>query len=319
MKIKDIEKMLFAFPSGMREEIKRLSLVRGGLSRISEIRLRCYGACSFTASGERHRLCSGITAEELSELLMRLSGGADYSLRDSLGKGYAALGGGVRVGVAGSAGYDGGELVGISGITSLVFRIPSGGCDFADKLVEAFLSCKRGMLIYSPPGVGKTAALRSLVSGLALAGENVALVDERREFCHEDFGALSVDMLSGYRRADGFEIALRNLSPDIIAVDEVGRLDEVRAVMESLGSGVRLAITAHAGSAAEVRARSVTAPLIESGMVDLLVGLRIENGERKMTIEEAGNEASRTFYDTDRGIRGFTGIFEARAEEASRM
>ena len=311
--------MLFAFPSATREEIERLARVRGGITYISEIRLRCYGACSVTIRGERTRLCSRIDQKELSELLMRLSGGADYSLRDSLGKGYASLGSGVRVGVAGSAGYDGGNLVGISGITSLVFRIPSGRCDFADELVAAFLECKRGMLIYSPPGVGKTAALRSLVSGLALSGVNVALVDERHEFCYEDFREQSVDVLSGYRRADGFEIALRNLSPDVIAVDEVGRLDEVRAVLESLGSGVRLAITAHAGSAGEIRARSVTRPLIESGTVDLLVGLTIENGVRKMMIEEVGNETHRSYNNADRGNCGFAGIFEARTEEASRM
>ena len=311
--------MLFAFPSGLREEIERLSALREGVDFVSEIRLRSYGRCSITLGGERICLCSKISKNELSELVSNLSGGAFYSSRDSLGKGYLSLDHGVRVGVAGCARYDGGELVGISDVSSLVFRIPTGRCDFENEITCAFLSCRRGMLIYSPPGVGKTAALRSLVFGLASRGENVALVDERREFFSENFEGLPVDVLSGYRRADGFEIALRTLSPDVIAVDEIGRLEEVGAIMESLGSGVRLAITAHAGSISEIRKRAVTAPLIENGMVDMLVGLSIENGERRIAIEGIENEAFRAFCDSDCGARGISGVFEPCEEEALRM
>ena len=52
-------------------------------------------------------------------------------------------------------------------------------------------------------------------------------------------------MLTDYPKADGIEIAVRTLSPEIIVFDEIGKADEVKSVIESLNSGVNFVTTIH--------------------------------------------------------------------------
>ena len=284
MKDKVMEKITASLPYGVRSELVRLALGRGGLDGLSELKLRAGGASSAVISGERVRLYSRAEPRDISAALELLTDGAVYSYRDTVSRGYISLGAGVRVGICGSAGYDGGTLVGISDPSALVFRIPTGEFDCRGELLSEFDRCKRGMLIYSPPGVGKTSALRSLARDLGERGDEVAVVDERREFIESDYRFAAVDILKGYKRADGIEIALRTLSPSVIIVDEVGRLAEAEAMREALSSGVRVAVTAHAADADEVMRRPSLRPFIEGGIVDILVGIEKGEGRRSLRI-----------------------------------
>ena len=240
---KGVKGVASLLPRALCDELCRLAGERGGIQEISELRLRADGVSLAVISGERVRLFGRITEAELSRLAERLTDGALYSHRDTIASGYIPLPSGVRVGVSGSARYDGGRLVGVSNITSLVFRIPTGELDCADELLRVFSSVRRGAIIYSPPGVGKTSALRALARGLSKVGEAVAVVDERCEITYAPECLGAVDALRGFHRADGIEIALRTLAPTVILVDEVGTLSEAEAMTHALASGVRVALT----------------------------------------------------------------------------
>ena len=285
-----IQKVLYALPNRVRSELLRLVESRGvGARGISEIRLRTIGKNSVIISGERISLSSSVSPEDMSRAVSVLCDGSLYASRDGIREGYLSLPGGVRVGLCGEARYDGGVLVGVSNITSLVFRIPTESFLGSAALYEAWLSCKQGMLIYSPPGVGKTTALRTLVGliGGGRSGEEVCVVDERREFTPESYRRASVDILRGYKRAEGMEIALRTLSPSVIAVDEIGRLREAEAMIESLNSGVKIIATAHAGSLRELRARTSMKPFFSADIFDVFVGISLNSGKRELLIERA--------------------------------
>lgn len=282
------EKMLNYLPPRTREEILRLSSSRGvGISGISEIRLRTTGRSSIIISGERITLSSLVSATDIKRTFSLLCEGAVYAHRDGISEGYISLSGGIRVGVCGTARYDSGSLVGISDITSLVFRIPTGVFFGIGPLYEAWKRCRRGMLIYSPPGVGKTTALRVLTSviGGGKCSEQVAVVDERCEFISEDYKNCSVDILRGYKRADGMEIALRTLSPTVIVVDEVGRKKEADAMLESLNSGVKILASAHAQNYSEIQERAALQPFIKSGVFDVFAGIVLKDGYRSLVVE----------------------------------
>ena len=75
-------------------------------------------------------------------------------------------------------------------------------------------------------------------------------------------------------------VALRTLSPTVIAVDEIGRLAEAEAMLDSLNSGVRIIATAHAGDLREVVGRVNMQPFFKLGVFDVLVGISMENGRR---------------------------------------
>lgn len=281
------QNVLNFIPNRVRDEIVRLSDLYGGTDAVSELRLRTASRGVITVGGKRLPLASEISQAELAEVLTRMCRGSLYAYRDKIAEGYITLPGGVRVGICGRARYDGGALVGISDISSLIFRIPTSDFFDTEALVSLFQGSRSGMLIYSPPGGGKTTALRSLASliGRGWYGEDVVIIDERREFLPEDYIGCSVDILRGYKRAHGVEIALRTLSPTVMIIDEIGREQECLALLGLLNSGVRLIATAHADSLEGLKRRSSVLSLLNGQIFDTCVGIKLENGRRSLVFE----------------------------------
>lgn len=282
------ERVIDILPPRLAEEIVRLaSGRRGGISDIREIRIRRGGACSLLIGSESIRLYRSIDRDETDALMSRLVGGALYAHRDSIASGYLSLEGGVRVGVCGSAAYDGERLVGVSDMRSLIFRIPSGRCEFADELYSVFCEgIGQGMLIYSPPGVGKTTALRSLASSVGSGRDplRVCVVDERCEFSEEDYRGCEVDILKGYKRREGIEIATRTLSCDLIMIDELGA-DDAEALLGVVRCGIPLIATAHAAGCEELLAKPALRGLFDCSVFSVLVGISAEDGSYKLRVD----------------------------------
>ena len=232
-------------------------------------------------SGSASSLSARLSSLDLEEILARLTGGSLYAYRDSISEGYVSAGGGVRVGVIGVARYECGTLVGISDVSALNFRIPSGKSSFEKELREAFFKSERGLLIYSAPGAGKTSALRTLASSLGSGrgALKIAVIDERREFLIDDYLFSRVDVLSGYKKWDGLEIALRALSPEVVMLDEIGSLREAEALLPYVNSGVKIVETAHAGSYEELLLKKNLEGFFALSVFDVFVGLERRGGE----------------------------------------
>lgn len=278
-----------SLPVHITKEIKRIAASRlGGISSIGEIRLCAGPASSILSHGERIFLGLQVTTEEIEAVVNKLCEGALYAHRETLADGYISIRGGVRVGVCGMARYDSERLIGVTDVSSLIFRIPSGECSVSDELFDAWRKTKKGMLIYAKPGGGKTTALRSLVSRIAHGreGERVAVVDERCEFSEEECRRLGVHLLRGYKRGLGMEIALRTVAPDVIAVDEIGSKMESEGMLQSLSSGVKILATAHASSREGLLSRVTAVPFFERGIFDILVGIFNTDGTYRVEVEE---------------------------------
>lgn len=272
-----------SLPRRVRAEIEELLLHRGGnIGKISEIRLRSVGLSSVYLGLQRHTLTAPVSQKELSLTLEMLLSGSAYSHLDTIKDGYVALEGGVRVGVSGRARYDGDRLFSFDEPTSLVFRIPSENKIDASFPLSVFREGTGGMLVFSPPRYGKTALLRTLASELSYGRDalEVALLDERLEFSYIDRRSRSLDLLSGYKKRAGIEIALRSLSPEVIIMDELSGEDECSLLLEFMRGGVRVIASAHAGSREELLTKAGVGLLIEKGVFGALIGIEINNGER---------------------------------------
>ena len=231
-----------------------------------EIRLRSGGVSTVRAGGVDLPLFSSVRREELEQLLHLLCGGSLFSARDSLLRGFVSAEGGVRVGVIGDAGYDGGRCVGISGVRGLVFRIPSGECSFADTLFSEWQRAGGGLLVISPPAGGKTTVLRALAYKVGVElGLRAVIVDERLEFDPADYVGGRVDILGGYRRDEGIEIAVRTASPEVLFCDEVLTEGDHSALLLAVGAGITVVASAHGDSVEGVTSRRGMRPLIEQG------------------------------------------------------
>ena len=286
VRIKPIYSVLDVLPRGLVREIESVASTRvGGIEDIRELRIKRGGVSFAVFSTGALRLREVVRENEMSIIIRRITDGSLYAHRDTIAKGYISMASGIRVGVCGHARYDGGELS-VSDISSLIFRIPSGKCEISEELYLAYKNSAGGILIYSAPGVGKTTALRALGGMISRRdGRRVVVVDERSEFDRADFENCSVDILSGYSRREGIELALRTLCAEVLMVDELMG-DECRQIEYSFLSGIPVIATAHAGTLSEILQKRELAELISRGVFSTFIGIRKSGGKYSAVVSE---------------------------------
>lgn len=264
-----------SIPYRLLEEIRRRSVGE----RIEEIRLRRDRRASLTLSGRNLVLDTILEGSEIDSTLTGMCSGSLYAYSDTINKGYISLPNGVRVGVCGKASCEDERMIGVHEISSLVIRIPHRARRVGEPIRRLLFEFERerGVLIYSPPGVGKTTLLRGVIS-LISSGEHplrTAVVDTRGELTFSVGGSdLCVDVLSGYPRALGIEIATRTLSAEVIVCDEIGDYAEAMALVSSHNCGVPLIASAHAGSVRELLRRTGIMLLHEANIFGAYVGIK---------------------------------------------
>jgi stage III sporulation protein SpoIIIAA len=101
------------------------------------------------------------------------------------------------------------------------------------------------------------------------------VVDTRGELGFEnDDPRLCLDVLRGYPRARGVEIATRTLSAQLIVCDEIGDVEEAMALISTHHGGVPIVASAHGGTVGELLRRTGIRLLHESRLFGAYVGIR---------------------------------------------
>ena len=233
-------------PIRVKEEISALS----GVKRIEEIRLRRERCVTLTTDRGNIFLRSQLNREEINEILSDMCGHSIYAHSETINNGYITLSGGIRVGICGRAAVEGGSVIGVYDVSALNIRIPSYIKSVGEPVCALLrtMSAAKGVLIYSPPGVGKTTLLRSVAYRMA-SGEGakrVAVIDSRGELCgFESSREAALDILSGYPKPLGIEIAARTMNAQLMICDEIGGEDEADAIISAQNCGVPLLASAH--------------------------------------------------------------------------
>lgn len=220
------------------------------------------------------------THDDLLRTFQLMAKGSVYAWEEEVRGGFLTLEGGHRVGLCGRAVTEDGRIRTLKQIASLNIRIAREVAGAADPLLPQISQGGRllSTLIISPPQAGKTTVLRDLVRqvsvgvpALGLRGMKVGLVDERSEVAgclqgvpQRDVGPRT-DVLDGCPKAEGMMLLIRALSPQVVAVDEIGRPADTLAVMEALHAGVTVLATAHGHDLADVARRPALADLFQAG------------------------------------------------------
>ena len=200
---------------------------------------------------------------ELMETMEYIAGYSLYAYEDELRQGFLTIQGGHRVGVAGKILMEEGKVRSIRYISFLNIRLAHQVEGCADKvmpfIVENGEVCHT--LIISPPCCGKTTLLRDVIRQISngnawCEGKNVGVVDERSEIGgayqgvpQNDLG-IRTDLLDCCPKAEGMMMLIRSMSPEVVAVDEIGDYGDIKAIESVLNCGCRLIATVHGSSAA---------------------------------------------------------------------
>ncbi len=245
----------------------------GGLARVGEVHLRAGRLSSVTVEGVNCPLIFRATREILDEILLSVTGGSIYAYRDSIRAGYISLAGGIRMGLAGRAITEGDVPVAVTDLTSLCFRIPHAVPGVASDVIRLWETngAGKGILVIAPPACGKTTFLKDLIIGVSsgVRARRVAVVDSREELCPDGTGEM-VDVLRGYPRRAGMEIALRTLSPEVLICDEIGA-EEVISIRDILYGGVPLVAAMHGSSLTQIKKKNGVRELLDAGVFGMAV------------------------------------------------
>lgn len=254
--------LLAVVPTEIRTDVDKYS------QTLQELRLRLDRPTELVTINGRKWLEAKATEEMLRFVINAASRYSPWAA-ETVAQGFITAPGGHRIGLCGEAVNMDGRVTRLRRITSVNIRVAR---DFHD--AQSQLSIVNNTLLLGPPRSGKTTLLRQICRNISLR-QRIAVVDERQEIFPDGFDqGLSLDVLSGCRKAEGIEMVLKTMGADWIAVDEITSLEDCIALKSALWCGVRLIATAHASCRDDLWNRTVYQPLAQSGCFETLIILR---------------------------------------------
>lgn len=254
---------------------------------LEEIRIRVNQRIQLVYPESDRLTQAWVTETDCKTVVERMCEHSLYAWREELRAGFITLAGGCRVGVCGKAVMQDGRMECITSITSLNIRIAREVNGAAAELLPHIIEPDGQIcasLLFSAPGCGKTTLLRDIARQLSY-GENgiparrICVMDERMELAASINGVPQLDVgprtdvLSGCPKAEGMELLIRSMNPQVLITDELGGMQDAIAVLDASNAGVAVITTAHAGSIEQLQKRPGTNMLLESGAFARIVQL----------------------------------------------
>lgn len=233
--------------------------------------------------------------EDIRQTIETMSDYSMYAFEQEIKNGFITLKGGFRVGITGTAIIEQDKIKAIKNISSINLRIAREVCGCSRKILpyikaEKYLST----IIISPPNCGKTTLLRDIIKEISDFGENIAVIDERSEIAGVYMGVSQMDL--GIRtdvfdrcpKEDGMINALRSMSPNFIAVDEIGTNEDINALEKVFNSGIKVLCTIHAENIEELKQKYGLSKILKNKNFKRYVVIKKESS--KFKIEGIYNE-----------------------------
>ncbi len=279
--------------------------------QINEIRMRAEKPIIVVRKGQEFFLTkSGAFTREidvaekmgqraLETILNHICNYSIYAYEDEIKQGFLTVEGGHRIGVAGQAVMrTEKEIKNMKYIRFLNIRISHQIIGAADLILPYLYEKGKlcNVLLISMPGVGKTTLLRDMVRQISDGnrygkGMTVGVVDERSEIAgcfqgiaQNDLG-IRTDVLDACPKALGMMMLLRSMSPNVIAVDEIGGKQDEEMIRQLTRCGVYVIATIHGSGMEDLENNAIGKELIKEEIFDRYIVLEKEkNGNIKRTI-----------------------------------
>ena len=234
-------------------------------------------------------------SEMLKIVISKASKYSIYSVNEEIKQGFITAVGGIRIGIVGEVVYENDRILTIKNFSSINIRLPHQifGCAYkiAKFIIDNDTKSIHNTLILGSPATGKTTILRDLCNQIYnnLKDCNILLLDERMEIasCVDGVPQLKVggatDIISGGKKSYNIINGLRCMAPNVIAVDEIGSSEDVKAIEYAVNCGVSIIATIHSKNIYEISKKIELKNLINEKAFDRFVEISNLNG--KGTIE----------------------------------
>ena len=278
----DITKL---FPTHIRKALGQALFDR---NKIYEIRLRVNAPLIVIYQGKEYFLTleGALTREEakayyvktedLKEMLEYISGYSLYAFEEEIRQGFLTVVGGHRVGIAGKTILDGNKIKSLKYISYINLRLSHQIKGCASPILPYIIKDRQicHTLIISPPRCGKTTLLRDLIRQVSngncyMPGVSVGVVDERSEIAgsyqgipQNDLG-IRTDVLDCCPKAEGMMMLIRSMSPEVVAVDELGNYEDIHAIESVVHCGCKLFATVHGSSIEDIKRKPLLQRLMQ--------------------------------------------------------
>ena len=215
------------------------------------------------------------------------------------------------MGIAGKTILEGNKIKSVKYISYINLRLSHQIKGCAAPILPYVIKNKRicHTLIISPPRCGKTTLLRDLIRQVSngssyLDGVCVGVVDERSEIGgsyqgipQNDLG-IRTDILDCCPKAEGMMMLIRSMSPEVVAVDELGDYEDIHAIESVIHCGCRLFATVHGSSIEDIKRKPLLQRLMQEKIFERYIILHYEKraGEVKAIFDERGT----SLYDCKR-------------------
>lgn len=241
-----------------------------------EVRLRIQQNAEFVTLSGRQIIPIKTKSEDLTYVVNIASKYSPWSSQ-TISQGFITADGGHRVGICGTVVLKEGVITGIKAPTSLCIRV-SRDIQNADARID---NVNGSILIIGPPGSGKTTLLRDIIRRKSNRHKGaICVVDERCEIfpCSNGVPCFPVgdctDVLYSATKLQGMEILLRNMTPTLLATDEITSAEDCQGFIHCSRCGVDLLCTAHASSVTDLLVRKIYRSLIELELFQWLITLK---------------------------------------------
>ncbi|MBR3002093.1 MAG: stage III sporulation protein AA [Clostridia bacterium] len=284
-----LNEILQYFPINISNNIaEKLSKNQHYTDQVQEIRLRANRPIILKFRNFDIVLEYIITTENLLQILERFCENSIYAYKNQICQGFLTIKGGHRVGITGTVVIEDNKIINVKYISSLNIRVAREviNCsnDILNEIIDENNRTIFNTLIVSPPGKGKTTMLRDIVRQISngitaknFYGLTVGLVDERGEIAatfkgipQNDVG-IRTDIIGNVDKSSGIEMLIRSMAPDVIACDEIGNVQDIRAIKKAMQSGVKGIFTMHGRTIEDVKKNVEVNFLIENKQIEKIL------------------------------------------------
>ena len=282
----NIDYILKCFPIHIRDILNK-NLTNEELELLEEIRVR-NNLPLICKIGQADKVLNyKILTEDINYIFQKICENSIYTYQNQIANGYITIQGGNRVGIVGTAVLHEDKVTNFNYISGLNFRISRQilGCSnsIMQKIINKEQNTIYNTLIISMPGMGKTTLLRDIIRNISIGieglidGANIAVIDERGEISatfkgimQNDLG-IRTDVVNDIPKHIGMRLAIRSMSPKVIAADEIGSKEDSEAINYAMCCGVKGIFTAHGESIEDVCKNPELKELINNKTIERVV------------------------------------------------